>query len=59
MKEVNEISQEIVTKVTEYVNKKYKSHRNKDLIIEETTNCFKIYLHKDGTPLFLGKGVLS
>ena len=42
MKEVNEISQEIVTKVTEYVNKKYKSHRNKDLIIEDTTNYFKI-----------------
>jgi len=59
MGEVVNIGKDIIARVTEYVNKNYKSYRGKELIIEETDTLFKIYIHKDAGPLFLGKAILN
>jgi len=59
MGEVVNIGKDTIEKVTEYVNKNYKEYKDKDLIIEEVETCFRIYLHKTGGPLILGKGILN
>jgi len=59
MEEVENIGKDTIARVTEYVNKNYKSFKDKDLIIEEVDTCFRVYLHKDGGPLILGKGILN
>lgn len=41
--------------ITEYVYKNYKLLNDKPLIIKEFENCFHILIHKDSSPLILGK----
>ena len=41
--------------ITEYVYKNYKLLKNKPLIVKEFDNCFHILVHKDSSPLILGK----
>ena len=45
--------------VIEYVYKNYKSYKNKELIVEEFSNCFHIKINKDESPLILGKGIIK
>ena len=44
--------------IRDYVYKNYPTYKNKTLVIEEFNNCFKVYKHKDASPLILGKGIL-
>ena len=46
-------------KVVTYVYTNYKTHKDKELIIKEMDSCFHILIHKDGSPLILGKGILD
>ena len=49
----------VYDQVTEYVYKNYSSYKGKQLIIKEGSSHFKIYKHKDGAPLILGKSILQ
>jgi len=51
--------EEVTNKVTEYVNANYRTLKGKELKIVEADNCFKVYSHKDGGPLILGKRILD
>jgi hypothetical protein len=51
--------QQILSEITEYVYANYKSYKNKNLIIKESDNLFLILHHENGSPLFLGKGILK
>jgi len=51
--------QHVIEEITEYVYNNYKSYKDKKLIIKESGNCFLILHNKDGSPLFLGKGILK
>ena len=53
------MDENIRKQITEYVYKNYKLFKNKDLIIKEYDNCFHILLHKDSSPLILGKTILN
>ncbi len=44
-----------IEEITEYVYKNYKLLKNKPLIVKEFDNCFHILVHKDSSPLILGK----
>ena len=33
--------------------------KDKQLIITEKSNCFHVTIHKDGSPLILGKGIVK
>jgi hypothetical protein len=54
-----QINPEIIAKITNYVYENYRDYKNKNLIITEHDNCFRILKHKDGSPLILGKTVIS
>lgn len=49
------ISPDVIEKVTNYVYKNYKSMENKQLIIKQSDTCFYVLTHKDASPLILGK----
>ena len=58
MKE-NNINEQAIEQITDYVWKNYKTYKNKQLIIREKSNCFHVLIHKDGSPLILGKGIVK
>ena len=45
--------------VTEYVYKNYPTYKDKQLIIKELGNHFRVYKHKDASPLILGKTIIK
>lgn len=45
-------------KVQNYVYQNYKHLKDKNLIIEEFESHFAIKLHKEDSPLILGKGII-
>ena len=47
-------NKQIEEQVTEYVYKNYPTYKDKQLIINELGNHFKVYKHKDASPLVLG-----
>ncbi len=47
------------SQVIEYVYKNYKLYKNKELIVEEFDNCFRIKSNEDESPLILGKNILK
>tara|TARA_B100001778_G_scaffold136799_1_gene112580 strand:+ start:893 stop:1057 length:165 start_codon:yes stop_codon:yes gene_type:complete len=53
------MNEDIIKQVTEYVYKNYKSYKNKQLIIKEFDNFFRICRHKDESPLILGKTIIN
>ena len=53
------MSEDTTQLITEYVYKNYKTYRDKKLIINEFDKCYHILLHKDASPLILGKGILK
>lgn len=55
---VNEISSEMMKKITEYVYKNYSEYFNKTLIIRDCETHYKILKHIDGGPLILGKDIV-
>ena len=44
--------------IRDYVYKNYPTYKNLTLVIKESNNHFKVYKHKDTSPLILGKGIL-
>ncbi len=44
-----------IEEITEYVYKNYKLIKIKPLIVTKFNNCFHILVHKDSSPLILGK----
>lgn len=59
MVEFERVDDVLFSKVEEYVFKNYKDYKDKQLIIETNGKLFKIRIHKDGSPLFLGVGVVG
>lgn len=53
------MTDEIIQQVTKYVYTNYKTHKDKQLIIRDRETCFHILIHKDGSPLILGKSILD
>jgi len=53
------MSEDITQQITEYVYKHYRTYKDKQLIIRETSNCFHVLKHKDASPLILGKGIIK
>lgn len=53
------MSKTILEQVTEYVYKNYPTYKDKQLIINELGSHFRVYKHKDGSPLILGKGIIK
>ena len=53
------MSQDTIQQITEYVYKNYKTYADKPLIIKEMDNHFQILIHKDSSPLMLGKEILN
>ena len=53
------MDEDTIKQITEYVYKNYKKYKNKQLIIRERSNCFHVFIHKDGSPLILGKGIIK
>ena len=58
MKINKEMDEKILNQVIEYVNKNYKWLKNKQLIIKEFDNHFKISDNEDSSPLILGRKIL-
>tara|TARA_R110000772_G_scaffold196429_1_gene307197 strand:- start:319 stop:498 length:180 start_codon:yes stop_codon:yes gene_type:complete len=56
---VNNMNNNVVDQVTEYVYTNYKSYVGKELIIKDMDSHFRIYKHKDSSPLILGKTILN
>ncbi len=55
-----ELQKETEQKVVDYVMKHYKKTFEKVTpIVIERENHFRIFKHKDGSPLILGKGILN
>ena len=53
------MNEETIKQVTEYVYKNYKTYKDKQLIIRDFGNHFRVYTHKDGSPLILSKEVIK
>ena len=53
------MNNDVVDQVKEYVYKNYKSYVGKELIIKDMDSDFRIYKHKDGSPLILEKTILN
>lgn len=49
------MNEEIKKLVIEYVYNNYKSYKDKELIVEEFDNFFRIKSNEDESPLILGK----
>ena len=58
MKINKEMDAKTLNQVIEYVNKNYKWLKNKQLIIKEFDNHFKISDNEDSSPLILGRKIL-
>ena len=56
---MNDINQNVIDLVTEYVYKNYKTYKDKQLIIRDFGNHFRVLKHKDGSPLILGKSIIE
>ena len=56
---MNDINQDVINLVTEYVYKNYKTYKDKQLIIRDFGNHFRVLKHKDGSPLILGKSIIN
>jgi|TARA_R100000081_G_C4659173_1_gene86700 hypothetical protein len=56
---MNDINQNVIDLVTEYVYKNYKTYKDKQLIIRDFGNHFRVLKHKDGSPLILGKSIIN
>jgi|TARA_R110002012_G_scaffold121736_1_gene271393 hypothetical protein len=56
---MDDINQDIINLVTEYVYKNYKTYKDKQLIIRDFGNHFRVLKHKDGSPLILGKSIIE
>jgi len=56
---MNDINQDVINLVTEYVYKNYKTYKDKQLIIRDFGNHFRVLKHKDGSPLILGKSIIE
>ena len=52
------MNKEVIDQVTTYVYNNYKSYKDKQLIIKDIGSHFRIYKHKDGAPLILGKTII-
>jgi hypothetical protein len=57
MKNINEEIK--AEQVKEYVYTNYKTYKNKDLIITEHRTHFSVKVHKNGSPLVLGKSIIQ
>jgi len=53
------INQDVINLVTDYVYKNYKTYKDKQLIIRDFGNHFRVLKHKDGSPLILGKSIIE
>lgn len=53
------MNNDVVDQVKEYVYTNYKSYVGKELIIKDMDSHFRIYVHKDGSPLILSKTILN
>jgi hypothetical protein len=53
------INQDVIDSVTDYVYKNYKTYKDKQLIIRDFGNHFRVLKHKDGSPLILGKSIIE
>ena len=53
------MNEEIKKLVIEYVYNNYKSYKDKELIVEEFDNFFRIKSNEDESPLILGKGIIK
>ena len=51
------MSKDTTQLVEDYVYKNYKTYKDKQLIIRDFGNHFRVYTHKDGSPLILSKEV--
>jgi len=56
---MNDINQDVINLVTDYVYKNYKTYKDKQLIIRDFGNHFRVLKHKDGSPLILGKSIIE
>ena len=50
---------EVEQKVKDYVYAKYKNLEKKTLIVKDKGTHYQILSHKDGSPMILGKDILS
>lgn len=50
---------EIEQQVKDYVYAKYKNLEKKNLIVKDKVTHFQVLLHKDGSPMILGKDILN
>lgn len=53
------LEESVREKVESYVYNKYRDYKDKELIIEDVGNMFKIRKHINAGPLFLGKSILE
>jgi len=53
------MSKDTTQLVEDYVYKNYKTYKDKQLIIKELDNHFRVLKHKDGSPLILSKEVIN
>ena len=53
------MDKEVIQLVEEYVYKNYKTYKDKQLIIRDFGNHFRVLKHKDGSPLILGKSIIE
>ncbi len=53
------MSEDTAQLVKEYVYKNYKTYKDKQLIIRDFGNHFRVLKHKDGSPLILGKSIIE
>ncbi len=51
------MTEETISKITDYIYKNYPSYKGIQLIIREKSNCFQVSKHEDGSPLILGKKI--
>jgi len=49
----------IKQQIEEYVYKNYSSYKNKELIIKDLGSHYRVYKHKTGSPLILGKQIIN
>ena len=53
------MSGEVMQLVEKYVYENYPTYKEKQLIIKEQDSHFKVYRHKDGSPLILSKEIIN
>jgi len=53
------MNEDIIKSIEEYVYKNYKSYKDKELIIRDFGNHYRVLKHITGSPLILGKGIVN